>query len=115
MAFIALQQGMKFKGELSMFNDKYGYEFDILEILPNDEFRFEHRIFSHGIISDKTSGNGTYTKVDENIVNIKYKDNETEFNGDLNVNLFEIQGSSCQIEGYLKNSEGVFTMNLVNN
>lgn len=114
MAFIALQQGMKFKGELSMFNTKYEYELDILEILPNDEFKFEHRILSNGFIADKKSGDGNYTKVDENIVNLKYKDAETEFHGDLNVNSFEIQGSSTQITGFLTNTQGTFTVNLIN-
>jgi len=114
MSLISLKKGMKFKGDLYLFNNKYDYELNIVEIIPDDnEFLFEHIIAHSGMTIDKKTGRGKYENKDVNIAIVKYKDIETEFEGDLNLNIFEIMGNARQIMGKFKNDEGNFNVNLI--
>jgi len=113
MAFIALSQGMKFKGELILIGDNYDYELDIIKIKSNDEFEFDHSVYINEELIDNKRGSGNFKKIDENIVKIIFNDEETLFEGDLNVNTFEILGNAKQKDGSYNDHPGPFTLKLV--
>ncbi len=66
------------------------------------------------MVEDKKTGKGFQENKDVNITILKYSDSETEFEGDLNLNIYEFVGTAKQIKGILANNEGDFLINLIN-
>jgi hypothetical protein len=111
MANGVFRDGAIFKGELNMFEQAFSYLFTIQEVTESG-FRFKHKLAveSLNMVVDEKEGDGTWSKVDENIVKLKFSDPETSFEGDLNVNSGEIFGEANQSSGIFLGTKGKFNL-----
>jgi hypothetical protein len=102
----------KFKGDLNMFGTNFDYMIKFTNVTQS-KFNFHHEISQDENVVDSKNGEGSIEVVDENILKLKYRDPETEFEAKYNINSKEIEGNTRQVSSFLgmyNGSTGTFQL-----
>jgi hypothetical protein len=99
--------GAIYIGGASMFAQLFGYFLEIVEV-DETSFKFKHKLTMDNLqmMVDEKEGNGSWVKVDENIIRLEFNDPETNFVADLNINSGELKGEATQAIGFFIGSKG---------